>query len=454
MTLKKTENNQIELDDVNGVVVDESTAKDTYWISFFDEWEKRVLDFIKFYNVIPTRYLGLQWILNKNDIICKNINKVKEWKVLSIDGKHLNKKVDSVKIHSVNEKLVNCGFLIRGLTLSEGIYIDDITTGKSEESTYKVGDSKLGKMEFDNFSNLSENFILQNLEIDKLIIKNSDLWKMKFNWVTIHKLYLENVTLNDCIFNSVEFPKDYELWRNEDFDKRKVKSNLPHKQMKDNYRQLKHVMDKNWNKTEANRFFAKEMDSCMEEAVRKEVFSEWWFKKMRTEGFSGIHTKIIWERVSLWTWKFISDFWNNWIRPMFLIIIWAFLFTDLKFLWDNYTDLDKGIQNLNLIKSEIVSITDAFIKSLWVITAWLVLSFFIKRYFILFTITFGLVLELIVGADVIKNFLNLLYPLYGFKMDFIAQLDLVETTWLIIYKAGYWILLYHLIVALKRTTKR
>jgi hypothetical protein len=51
----------------------------------------------------------------------------------------------------------------------------------------------------------------------------------------MNELFLSNINLNGCIFNGVKFPDNYELKEN----------NLSNKQMKDNYRQLKFVMDKN-----------------------------------------------------------------------------------------------------------------------------------------------------------------------------------------------------------------
>ncbi len=102
----------------------------------------------------------------------------------------------------------------------------------------------------ENINNNFESFEIRNCKIDKLIIKNSNLWNAVFNWVEIWKLEIENATLNDCIFNWVDF-KTYKLSDNN--------WKISTKVMKDNYRQLKHVMDKNWNHTEANIFFALEM---------------------------------------------------------------------------------------------------------------------------------------------------------------------------------------------------
>ena len=232
--------------------------------------------------------------------------------------------------------------------------------------------------------NFEDSVILSNLLIDELIIINSNLWKSIFNWIEIIKLTIENATLNDCIFNWVEFPKNYELgdnyminklWENwniilDDFS-------LSNKQLKDNYRQLKHVMDSNWNITEANNFFEKEM-----EYYEKELAENWFSQK----------------RVILLIQKWISNYWWNWLK----VIWWIFL--------------------------------------LWLITAFI-------SYCYMFNIKK-------IEIDFIKSFLFFLYPLYWLKKDFFELFDKYMLFWFMTYKTIYWILLWHLVVALKRTTKR
>jgi len=259
-----------------------------------------------------------------------------------------------------------------------------------------------------NFLNYSKNFNFQNLVLEKFNIKNSDLWKTTFNWVSINKLYLENATLNDCIFNWVEFPKNYKLeeWK------------LSNKKLKDNYRQLKFVMDKNWNITEANKFFEKEMEYEMLSLWIDNSFWKWLYNLYKKK-FIWKETKDLASGIQLWFgWSF-NEFWNNWLRTLFLLFLWALISVIFNILYNYFFN---------------IKIWDILFFWWW----WIPQDFFhydiIKDYF--------------------KLFLNLLYPLYWFKKDYIDWLDNWLTLGFIIYKTIYWILLWHLIVALKRTTKR
>jgi len=245
----------------------------------------------------------------------------------------------------------------------------------SDKSNIKIWKLKIKLLNI-SFSNLIEWLQFENLEIDELRISNSNLWKTTFNWVKINRLYLENTTLNDCVFNWVEFPKNYELEKIEN-----EKKEIDYKKMKDNYRQLKFVMDKNWNYTEANRFFEKEM-----EYYGKELKENWWWQ----------------ERFILWIQKEISFFWKNWFKVILLIITLA-LITDII----NYCYISNSFE-------------------WWIYEP--------KQFW--------------------KLFFNLLYPLYWLWENFIKNFDIPLIIGFMSYKIIYWTLLWHLWVALKRTTKR
>ena len=193
--------------------------------------------------------------------------------------------------------------------------ISELITENSSDSKYNITGLYVDELKLGNIHNNSDNFVFTNCKINKLVIKNSNLWKAVFNWVEIWKLEIENATLNDCIFNWVDF-KTYKLWDNN--------WKITTKTLKDNYRQLKHVMDKNWNHTEANEFFAREM--------KKHYQSLKWYD------INKIILLIQWV---------ISYYWNSWLLP----IIWIVLFWINTSLlsWDAYFYYNISLLNHNNI---------------------------------------------------------------------------------------------------------
>lgn len=231
-----------------------------------------------------------------------------------------------------------------------------------------IDNVEIWELNLENINNNFDSFEIRNCKIDKLIIRNSNLWEAVFNWVEIWKLEIENATLNECIFNWVDF-KIYELWNNDWW--------ITTKALKDNYRQLKHVMDKNWNHTEANKFFALEMQE-----------------------YSKLDNLSWYEKISLWIQKFISAYWNNWLRAFCIIILFALIST--------------------------------------------LINYWIMNYFYNITI------------DWVLNFINLINPFFWFsKWVYESLKDFPEIYFgFVLYKIFYAILVYQLIIALKRTTKR
>ena len=231
------------------------------------------------------------------------------------------------------------------------------------KNSYIINDIDIKNLVIKYSTNFSKKLIFQNLILNELSIINTDLWETTFNWVEITKLYLENTNLNNCIFNWVDFPNEYKL------EQKKLKN----KKMKDNYRQLKFVMDKNWNHTEANKFYWLEM--------------EYYMKIKSTSNY---------EKFILFSSYLLNNFWNSWILPSFWILSLAYFST-----------------------------------------------------FIYSTINWNYIL-----VTFIKQFLYLLYPLYWIDWKVIINLEVKILLWFTLYKILYIIILWHLWVALKRTTKR
>jgi hypothetical protein len=84
---------------------------------------------------------------------------------------------------------------------------------------------------------------------------------------------------------------------------------------------------------------------------------------------------------------------------------------------------------------------------------WWILYFWYKN-ILLGILLYILLLGLVINPEIFKNFINLLLnPTYWFKI--IPNIhDNLALLWLLTYKIIYGILIYQLIIALKRTTKR
>jgi hypothetical protein len=143
-----------------------------------------------------------------------------------------------------------------------------------------------------------ENFILNDNVIINLNINESIFNDWLFNWTVINEFNLYNTTFGNSIFNNVVFPNELKKWK------------CTLQWMKDNYRQLKHVMDKNWNHTEANKFFALEM-----------------------EYYSKLDNISLYEKVSLWFQKLINNYWNNWFKNFLIILLFALLSTLINYFY-------------------------------------------------------------------------------------------------------------------------
>lgn len=274
-----------------------------------------------------------------------------------------------------------------------------------DNHSYIINDSKIKKLDISYCSNFSNKLVFQNLELSDLSIKNTDLWKTTFNWVDIKKLYLENVTLNDCIFNWVEFPINYEL----------EKWNLSNKKLRDIYRQLKHIMDKNSNHIEANKFFENEMFYYMEYLKDKKILEKWWWKKLKENFFTWDIAKLISEKISLRLWYSISEFWNNWILPIFLIFLLSLLVVDVFYLLDNYKPFVNYHINIinNIIEDFSISKMIAQVL-LYFLAIFLVVKFykFIFKYFpVVFIVWYAVSLQFN-WYPIITNFIEFLYPFH------------------------------------------
>ena len=109
-------------------------------------------------------------------------------------------------------------------------------------------------------------------------------------------------------------------------------------------------MDKNWNYTEANRFFEKEMKSYLNVLSNSDKWYHIWWSALKKKA----------EFIILFFQLIISEFWSNW----YLVIYWIWLFwliiTSLEYEGFKYYKL---IQNQEFINSFFTNI-NPFDKSL------------------------------------------------------------------------------------------
>lgn len=172
---------------------------------------------------------------------------------------------------------------------------------------------------------LTDSVIIKNCVIEKLFIHNTSFWETRLDSTSINILNIYNSTVSESVFNWTTFPINNELYEYR-YDNNKWR--ISDTQMKDNYRQLKHVMDKNWNHTEANNFFAKEM--------------EYYGKTLDRNNFNKVIYLIN---------KYSSDFWNNWIRATgWLLFFWSIPFILEKVFQPNFL-LYRNLNPDNLLQN-------------------------------------------------------------------------------------------------------
>ena len=334
-----------------------------------------------------------------------------------------------------------------------------IISNPKELWNLSISNIKIWKLILEDIKPIYDSFQLINLDIGELIIRNSDLSNVSFNWLHLKKITLLNSNIQDSIFNWVYF-KSYEIWTEivEEERKRKKTYKLSDLQLKDNYRQLKFVMDKNWNHTEANKFFEMEMFYYEKIVDSKKIFEKWWLKKLHKEWFSSINAGLIWEKIVLFLWDIISNHWNNFIKPIFLIFMLAFLATDVKFLYDYFPLLSDSFKDYTFYQNASIRELLSWVSSLILTMFLYIWIFLISKKFIYSTILGSfIIIQFWLWYNIFWSFMSFLLPfapIYWLDFSSFKELNIIETIWLWIYKIFYWIILWHLIVAAKRTTRR
>lgn len=291
-----------------------------------------------------------------------------------------------------------------------------------------------------------------------LNLSDTDLQYSIFNWVEFDSLCLENVNLTESIFNWCSFPEYLDV----------IPLMSPEKQ-KDNYRQLKHVMDKNWNHTEANKFYAKEMEYYWKSINISEFNIYSIFNKLHKKSYKWEVAKDFWEKLALNFSQNINEFGSNWIRPAFLLLLIAVAATIIEWistlLWEKLSNnifWDIWILLLLLwiilVDSKVTLFKNSGKKVDKIIDN--IIWFLIITIIVFAGLEININSELFSSLQTFSNYLNPLWllPEYAVNLsnwnkEYVVY-NWLETFSFITYKIFYWIILWHLIVAAKRTTKR
>lgn len=300
--------------------------------------------------------------------------------------------------------------------------------------------------------NLSEDLIFSDIEINNLFsVNNSNLWTATFNNLETGKFFLKNTTISKTQLNATFLPNLERICTIRDLE-------VSNNELKDYSRQLKDLLDKNWNHTEANKFFAKEMEYYEKIIDSKKIFEKWWWRKLHNEGFSSLNAWLIWEKISLYFWSVISNHWNNLIKPIFLIFMLAFFATDIKFIYETYPNLFEKLPEFKIYTDVWVNeLTNLLIKAIPIVIFYWLLFIFSKRFIYSTIVIFFIIIQFWMWYHIIDNFIWFLLPFTPFYwLDFSAfrELNSIEKAGLWLYKITYGIILWHLIIAAKRTTRR
>lgn len=195
----------------------------------------------------------------------------------------------------------------------DNLYLDSVKSSsiKLESTTIKKLESKscdLSSLIFSIVNVLEWKILVSN--ILEIVLSDTDLWWLIFSQVKFNKpVGFIRSNISSCRFIWVTWNRLYLStdWTN-------------YSDVKNAYQQLKFWMDQTWNKTEANKFFAKEM-----EYYRKSLLENYSWKTF-------FDPEIWQKRVICWYNQLTNDFGNSWIRPILWMILLVGIATSYEFL--------------------------------------------------------------------------------------------------------------------------
>jgi hypothetical protein len=304
-------------------------------VSFFFQWgetekEETIISFIQATEkTIAINYLSLYW---------NSVNHKRLWKFkLFMDGSISCKEISCCILGNISDFVLYDWNEVR-IMWSESI--DSLYIWNSFEK-FTINIPFIKKMRvftqdtgnsIKQFNILSTNISkieitwTENLEIGEFLFENSEmLWGILSN-ITFRKIYFLNSILQNINFYNIIFPTEVQdfliskttfiktsfasvkwwnyFWLEAEIyklfsDKKRVVS-VDEIEMKEVHRMLKHSHDEIWNKTEANKFFAKEMEYHMK-VLAKDPEKKWEYR-------------------ITWLQKQVSDFGQDWTRAFWVYI--------------------------------------------------------------------------------------------------------------------------------------
>jgi len=321
-------------------------------------------------------------------------------------------------------------------------------------------------------STITPNISINNVTFWKLDLDDVNLWKAILNNSIIKKLRLIGASFDGCKFNWCDLPSIIE-----DVDDNSI--------MKDSYRQLKFAMDNNGNHTEANKFFAKEMEYYEKTLGLEKKWLWWTLVDILTSVWFWWENKKRGERIALLFSDMITEHWSNLMRGLFFLFMFSLLSSLIATLY-MYSWAIYCVKNGCNLEENLKVISLIFLLS--VIVIFLVLHFMftwfnkisddnkVKKYFInniskKFDIWAPIFLFLLIflswfQIDIIywelnnykfnsfKYFISLLDPTFWLFKNQISHFNNIELLFFILYKVFYGIILWHILVAARRTTRR
>ncbi|MDD3646290.1 MAG: hypothetical protein PHH06_02675 [Candidatus Gracilibacteria bacterium] len=165
----------------------------------------------------------------------------------------------------------------------------------SKESEVYISYIMINNFNIASTTNLTDAFKITNVKIKKEFkIEDVDFGKIIFNGLDLEdaKLNFKHPTFNNCIFNSITWSKDCEI-KNENDD-----------ELRDIYRQMKHVMDKSGDSITGSKFYRNEMD------IQRKLIKK-----------SGKTEKLV-----FWFGYNVNNFGQDWFRPLLILFIVNFIF--------------------------------------------------------------------------------------------------------------------------------
>lgn len=148
-------------------------------------------------------------------------------------------------------------------------------------------------------------FLISNCQIATAVIDNSNLSKLNLFDVSFKEIEMTRSHLTDITLSNVKWPAAYFIYT---YSTGRENYGIAHFQyMRENYRQLKVLATQNQNEIDALAFYRNEMD-CYWQEVKLSKSISWW------------------NRLIIWSNRAISDFGQNWQRPLAILLVSHFVF--------------------------------------------------------------------------------------------------------------------------------